>query len=108
MTILNNFLVFNKTVEMIKCSSCDGAGKVKCTNCDGAGKRKSDAVSKGTLYFCIAAGTVGLMSFIDMIGSTPNYFISAPVFVVSTAIGIMILVEHKQQTMSTKGGVKNK
>lgn len=108
MTILDNFLTFNKKVEMIKCSSCDGAGKVKCTYCDGSGKRKSDVIPKGTLYFCIAAGTIWLMAFLDMIGSTPNYFISAPTLVILTVIGILIMIEHKQQTMDTKREVKNK
>ena len=88
MTILNKFLIFNKKTEIKKCSGCNGTGKIEL----------SGGTSMGTQLFYSFVVIALVFSLMDMAGSTPNYFVSVPLFIGSAILGMVTLVEYKQHT----------
>ena len=87
MTILSKFLIFDKQPGIKKCSSCSGTGKIEL----------SDKTSVGTAIFYGLVITTLVFSLMDMVGSTPNYFINVPLFVGSAILGMLTLAEYKEQ-----------
>ena len=87
MTILSKFLIFDQKPGIKKCSSCSGTGKIEL----------SDKTSVGTPIFYGLVITTLVFSLMDMVGSTPNYFINVPLFVGSAILGMLTLAEYKEQ-----------
>jgi len=88
MTILKHIVSFNIPVRELECCQCKGTGKFKTQKTNGA-----------TVSFSIGVGAMWFFSFMNVVSMTPNYYISLPLFIISTIFGVMLLVEYKQQKL---------
>jgi hypothetical protein len=88
MTIMNKLVTFNLPVKEIDCCQCRGKGKIKTNKTPGS-----------TMLFCGFVGMVLLFSFMTLVGTSPRYWLTLPLFLISATVSILLLKEYKEQKL---------